>query len=288
VESFIINPLAYRVLLIDFDTWRKSAPITQELYYKQFVTFAVNSKFHEFNSRRLQRMRKDWRTQADESQHADDLPTGIVKRLLDALKAETMSENVMPHFLDAFESLIKCNFNAEAHRTIALFITYTFHSSANSQPRTPRPMSAITPTNGRRRATVDSASGANMPVLTRKQVGVKILALYTRLLCDKGNFTDIHKFARTVTNKVSRNASSLIFDADMDTLVASVPTCRGESRSHRLWLQNHRQSARVTWVKLCFQICQEDGRVRNHVPPFEALVGYSNSVANVSQYTFWG
>lgn len=58
VESFIVNPLAYRILLIDFDTWRKAAPITQELYYKQFVTFAVNSKYHEFNSRRLQRMRK--------------------------------------------------------------------------------------------------------------------------------------------------------------------------------------------------------------------------------------
>lgn len=58
VESFIVNPLAYRIMLIDFDTWRKTAPITQELYYRQFVTFAVNSKYHEFNSRRLQRMRK--------------------------------------------------------------------------------------------------------------------------------------------------------------------------------------------------------------------------------------
>lgn len=58
VESFINNPLAYRILLIDFDTWRKTAHITQEMYYKQFVTFAVNSKYHDFNSRRLQRMRQ--------------------------------------------------------------------------------------------------------------------------------------------------------------------------------------------------------------------------------------
>ncbi len=56
LESFIINPLAYRILLIDFDTWRKAAPITQELYYKQFITFAVMSKYHQFNSRRLLRM----------------------------------------------------------------------------------------------------------------------------------------------------------------------------------------------------------------------------------------
>ena len=58
IESFIINPLAYRVLLIDPDTWRRSSPMAQELYYKQFVTFAVKSKHHQFNSRRLLRMRK--------------------------------------------------------------------------------------------------------------------------------------------------------------------------------------------------------------------------------------
>lgn len=58
IESFIVNPLAYRILLIDLDIWRKSAPRIQELYYNQFVTFAVKSKYHEFNSRRLTRMRK--------------------------------------------------------------------------------------------------------------------------------------------------------------------------------------------------------------------------------------
>ena len=57
-ESYIINPLAYRILLVDFDMWRKTAPITQKLYYKQFITFGVNSKFHQFNSKRLFRMRK--------------------------------------------------------------------------------------------------------------------------------------------------------------------------------------------------------------------------------------
>jgi hypothetical protein len=57
-ESFIINPLAYRILLVDFDMWRKAAPVSQKLYYKQFITFGVQSKFHQFNSRRLLRMRK--------------------------------------------------------------------------------------------------------------------------------------------------------------------------------------------------------------------------------------
>jgi hypothetical protein len=55
-ESYIINPLAYRVLLVDFDMWRKTVTLTQKLYYKQFIVFGVNSKFHQFNSRRLFRM----------------------------------------------------------------------------------------------------------------------------------------------------------------------------------------------------------------------------------------
>ena len=49
--------------------------------------------------------------------------TGIIKRLLDALKAETISESTLPHFLSSFESLIKCNYNAEVHRSLALFVT---------------------------------------------------------------------------------------------------------------------------------------------------------------------
>ena len=57
-RSFILNPLAYRILLIDLDIWRRAAPRIQELYYKQFVIFAIKSKFYDFNSRRLIRMRE--------------------------------------------------------------------------------------------------------------------------------------------------------------------------------------------------------------------------------------
>ncbi|KAK4124883.1 beach-domain-containing protein [Parathielavia appendiculata] len=190
IESFIINPLAYRVLLIDPDTWRKSSPLAQELYYRQFVTFAVKSKHHQFNSRRLLRMR-------------------IIKRLLDALKAETISEEIMPHFMVSFESLVKCNYNAEVHRSIALFITYAFHTPPSSLPRTPKPAAASSrsPTPGLgllRRSTAEasfSPSTVGSKMLTKKQLGINILDMYTRLLCDKANLADIRKFAKTVTNK---------------------------------------------------------------------------------------
>ncbi|KAH8838367.1 hypothetical protein MCOR27_009468 [Pyricularia oryzae] len=190
VDSFIINPLAYRVLLIDLNTFRKSSLITQELYYKQFVTFAVMSKYHQFNSRRLLRMR-------------------IVKRLLDAMKAESIQEETLPHFLSAFESLTKCNLSIEVHRSLALFITYAFHTSPSSQPRTPKPSSAtatrsasplvpVATRTAQRRYTGELVAPKT---LTRKQLGVKILEMYTGLLCDQGGLAEIRKFARAVTNK---------------------------------------------------------------------------------------
>lgn len=57
-ESFIINPLAYRILLVDFDMWKKADLETQKGYFAQFVTFCNGSKYHHFNSKRLFRMSK--------------------------------------------------------------------------------------------------------------------------------------------------------------------------------------------------------------------------------------
>ncbi|KAH8907910.1 beach-domain-containing protein [Coniochaeta sp. PMI_546] len=188
IESFIVNPLAYRVLLIDNDTWRKAAPMTQELYYRQFITFAVKSKYHQFNSRRLLRMR-------------------IIKRLLDALKGEAILDEIMPRFIESFECLVKSNYNAEVHRSIALFITYTFHTPAGSSSRTPKPMTphSRSSTPGMlRRPTIEMASSSPSNAskyLTKKQLGIKILEMYTRLLCTQANLVDIRKFAKTVTNK---------------------------------------------------------------------------------------
>ncbi|KAH6885261.1 hypothetical protein B0T10DRAFT_91786 [Thelonectria olida] len=189
MESFIINPLAYRTLLIDLDIWRKSAPRIQELYYKQFITFAVKSKYHEFNSRRLIRMR-------------------IVKRLLDAMKGEVVSEDTLPHFMGAFETLVMSNFSQEVMRSLALFITYAFHTPFTSLIRTPRPPSAISRSSTPapiRRTPLDGTSAVSTPsgvkYLTKKQLGVSVLRMYSHILCEKGNLSHIKKFARTVTNK---------------------------------------------------------------------------------------
>lgn len=56
-DSVIDNLLAYRILLVDFDLWRSAATSVQILYYEQFTAFGVNSKYHQFNTKRLWRMR---------------------------------------------------------------------------------------------------------------------------------------------------------------------------------------------------------------------------------------
>ncbi|KAK2594068.1 Beige protein-like 1 [Conoideocrella luteorostrata] len=190
IESFIVNPLAYRILLIDLDIWRKSAPRVQELYYKQFLTFSVNSKHHEFNGRRLTRMR-------------------IVKRLLDAMKGEAVSEDVATHFMLAFEVLVKSNLSQEVMRSLSLFITYAFHTPPASQSRSPKALSSMSRpgTPGAMRRGAPDVMGATTPTagtkfLTKRQLGTRVLGMYSRILCEKGNLNHIKKFARTVTNKV--------------------------------------------------------------------------------------
>lgn len=204
IESFIINPLAYRILLIDLDIWRRAGPRVQELYYKQFVTFAVNSKYHDFNSRRLIRMR-------------------IVKRLLDAMKGEAISEEVVPQFMGAFEALVRSNLSQEVMRSLSLFITYAFHLPTSIGSRTPR-LSLTTSRSSTpgpfKRGAADgsdtSGLGSGTRTVSKKQLGTKVLSLYSRILCERGSFNNIKKFAKTVTNKW---LLYLLADDDSETVI---------------------------------------------------------------------
>lgn len=262
LDSFILNPLAYRILLIDPDTWRKSAPRTQELYYKQFMTFAQRSKHHQFNSRRLLRMSTFLAPMEHLRFGMPELITcgaGIIKRLLDALKAETVSEDILPHFMESFETLVKCNYSPEVHRSLALFITYAFHTPAISVSRTPKPGTlshSSTPGPGiMKRPTLDLSSGSpssGTKPLTKKQLGIKILEMYTRMLCTKGNVADIRKFAKTVTNKVCttklRECNGWALANQF--LVASLSACRGRPRDCRVWMQDFGSPSRHATIGL--------------------------------------
>ncbi|OBT91582.1 hypothetical protein VE01_10403 [Pseudogymnoascus verrucosus] len=190
-ESMINNPMAYRTLVADFDVWRKSAAITQKLYYKQFITFAVMSKHHHYNSKRLARMR-------------------IVKRFLDALKAETFTSDIFPGFVEAFTVLVLGSLNPEVHRSLALFVTYSFHKPSTSALRTPKAKFGTVNNprlglSGPKRPPINTSLDGNVDapssVMSKRELGRGILQMYTDLLCEKGSTINLKRFAKTVTNK---------------------------------------------------------------------------------------
>jgi beige protein homolog 1 len=118
--------------------------------------------------------------------------------------------------MEAFEVLVRCNMTTEVYRSLALFITYAYHqpTASNSNSRTPKVPSGTVPTrssvtpNSPRRPLINTLfDGAeeSSSILTKRQLGGKILEMYTGLLCEKGSTANIKRFARSVTNKVCRS-----------------------------------------------------------------------------------
>ena len=132
-----------------------------------------------------------------------------MKRILDAIKGEVVVDEAIPFFMEAFEALVKTSLSQEVMRALSLFVTYAFHSPAGSQSRTPRAVTGasrggVPASLGRLHS--DTGSGSSGPAgakhLPKKRLGTRILAMYSDILCEKGNLNHIKKFARTVTNKV--------------------------------------------------------------------------------------
>lgn len=131
------------------------------------------------------------------------------------MKGEAVSEDVVTHFMLAFEILVKSNLSQEVMRSLSLFITYAFHTPPASNPRTPKASASIsrpTTPGALKKSFVDPLRVATPPAgtkfLTRRQLGTRVLAMYSRILCEKGNMNHIKKFARTVTNKVRQIQNS--------------------------------------------------------------------------------
>lgn len=126
------------------------------------------------------------------------------------MKGEGVSDDVLDHFMSAFEALVRSNLSQEVLRSMSLFITYAFHTPPPSALRTPRPLSAIsrssTPGLGKRGAGDISRThspSVGSKLLSRKLLGKRVLSMYSEILCEKGNVNNVKKFGRTVTNKVS-------------------------------------------------------------------------------------
>jgi hypothetical protein len=116
--------------------------------------------------------------------------------------------------MEAFTSLVKCNLTAEVLRSLSLFITYAYHKPTSSANRSPKGQSGTMPSrsgtisNGPKRPTLAAFMDGKEIVstsLSKKELGNKILEMYANLLCENSSASNLKKFARTVTNKVSLN-----------------------------------------------------------------------------------
>ena len=209
-ESIIENALAYRILLVDLDFWRSMSPKVQTLYYSQFRTFAVESIHRAFNLKRFARMR-------------------IVKKWLDALKAENFHVETFDCFIDAFRSLLEGQLSPDVLRALALYVTFASHKSKPysilRSTKSVRQRPSMSPSNGlARRSTLASSPSRNGHIreMGCLQTGVRVLEVYADLLCHDETI-NIKYFATTVTNKV-RDLFSPLNSADFT--VAPEFTCR--------------------------------------------------------------
>jgi hypothetical protein len=126
---------------------------------------------------------------------------GVVKKLLDALKGEYFTAESLKLFMTAFRSLLVCCMSAELLRSLALFITYAIHKP--KLPSSLQKKKSLRFDNRSRRATQPQPIETAGTYLSKPQIGIEVLKMYSGLLCTNDDVTTVRKFARTVTNKVS-------------------------------------------------------------------------------------
>jgi hypothetical protein len=136
---------------------------------------------------------------------------------------------VLPTFIDAFSSFVRFNFSKEVMRYMAVFITFALHNPAVSSTRSVRSQSTSsrasgsirgkTPTpmrrpqletimaggggGGARPSSRGGASVGGVQMLSRRQLAIALLELYSDLLCKGDEKSVVLLFAQTVTNRVS-------------------------------------------------------------------------------------
>ncbi|KAL1303652.1 hypothetical protein AAFC00_007008 [Neodothiora populina] len=180
-KSLLINPMAYRILLVDFDTWRTVSSGCQKLYYQQIADFIWKNNHQSFNMKRFNRNR-------------------IVRKLLDALKVDGVTSEVLPHILHALKSICLCRSSHLNHREIATFITFALHDDqalSRGSPSMAKVVRSIS-IRGPRASTPDSPTRTKdeppMPTLSKIDIGSRVLEMYSQVLCAFDNASLIKKF----------------------------------------------------------------------------------------------
>lgn len=193
-DSMIVNPMAYRVLLLDFDTWRRCDLATQTLYFTQFVSFVTHNRHQAFNQKRLTRMR-------------------VVKKLIDAMKSEDIHENAVPSLMTCLLALLDSSAAQTLYKDLAMFIAYGLQDERAAALKPMRSMASMVhlrqraaswarTVRGSRPSTPGGAqSPLHRPIAARSELAIRVLELFAELVCSDQTSQAARRFHRAVPNR---------------------------------------------------------------------------------------
>ncbi|KAK3048418.1 Beige protein-like 1 [Extremus antarcticus] len=189
-NSMIVNPMAYRVLLIDFDTWRRCDIKTQKLYYAQFVHFVTQNRHHAFNQKRLVRMR-------------------AVRKFIEAMKAEEFPSETIESLMQTLKALLH-NAAGPTYKDLAQFVVYGLQDERAMAARPPRSIAstvrlrqkaatwAKTIRGSRPSTPGGQASGTGV---SRTELAIKVLELLDTIMSDDSTPHVVRRFNKAVPNR---------------------------------------------------------------------------------------
>ena len=148
----------------------------------------------------------------------NDVVTGITKKWLEALKIDRFTADTFDCFLNAFKTILTPQPSAECLKSLAMFITYARHTSRKreSSPLRPSKSTAVLGESMQKKPTLITTSALNPSLsdtnvkseLDRGQIALRVMEVYTSLLCDNNDTVTLKKFNRIVTNRVSLGTNS--------------------------------------------------------------------------------
>ncbi|KAI7362959.1 beach-domain-containing protein [Hortaea werneckii] len=193
-DSMIVNPMAYRVLLIDFDTWRRCDIETQKLFYAHILHLLTRNRHQGFNQKRLTRMR-------------------VVRKLIEALKSEEISAETVEPLMKVLRALLDNHSGYHWYRDLAMFVVYGLHDERAPAVRPIRSMASIANLRHRtaswarsarssRPSTPGGAGGQKAtPGVSRPQLATHVLQLLSDLASDISGMIPMRRFAKAIPSR---------------------------------------------------------------------------------------
>jgi len=194
-DSMIINPMAYRVLLIDFDTWRRCDDEVSKLYYLQYVHFVSHNRHQSFNQKRLTRMR-------------------VVRKMIEALKSEEISPETVGSVTMALRALLDNSSGHHMYRDLAMFVAFGLQDERANATRPMRKFSSIVNLRQRTVSWKDRSVRSSRPStpggaqsqrpqlgLPRSELAIHVLELLADIVCDERSTNVVRRFNKAVPNR---------------------------------------------------------------------------------------